>query len=471
MKKLITIFSTATLILFAGLLFPVSSIAQYSNLLNLDGAGNGSYPRGAFISDGTFLFGTTFGGGTNGMGTVFKIKPDGTGYLKLLEFTGANGQQPNNALVRIGTILYGMTKIGGTNNMGTLFKINDDGTGYTKLLDFLGTTNGSYPSGALINEGLFLYGMTNVGGVNNKGTIFKIMTDGTGYVKLLDFDDTNNGSIANGHLVSDGTYLYGMTMAGGASTYGTIFKIKLDGTGYTKLHDFNSANGKSPLGSLISDGTYLYGTTNEGGNNFMYGTVFKIKTDGTGFATLIHFDSMNGSNPMGDMSSDGTYLYGMTHNGGTGNSGLLFKVKLDGSGYEKLLDFVAATNGSHPEGSVFYDSGALYGATADGGANTFGTIFKFVLPATSTPGEFMVQGNGNSGAVYPNPSSGILNIQCSNSSITMNKIEIFDTLGKMIFESDISQTKSINLTGNAKGIYFARITRGEKISFEKIVLQ
>jgi hypothetical protein len=54
-----------------------------------------------------------------------------------------------------------------------LFKIKPNGTGYSKLLDFAGATNGSMPSGYLISDGSFLYGMTSVGGTNDLGTVFK----------------------------------------------------------------------------------------------------------------------------------------------------------------------------------------------------------------------------------------------------------------------------------------------------------
>ncbi|MBW8050128.1 MAG: hypothetical protein FVQ77_07275, partial [Cytophagales bacterium] len=121
-------------------------------------------------------------------------------YTQLTDFTGngafigANPQYDQN-LISVGGVMYGMTSSGGINSLGlgTLFKIMPDGTGYAKLLDFAGTTNGSYPHGSLISDGTFLYGMTKLGGTNNKGTLFKIMPDGTGYAKLLDFAGATNG--------------------------------------------------------------------------------------------------------------------------------------------------------------------------------------------------------------------------------------------------------------------------------------
>src|SRR5438105_4232591 len=82
--------------------------AQITNLLDF-GSVQGSHPYGSLISDGTFLYGMTSGGGINNMGTVFKVKTDGTGYVDLFDFSGVNGQQPNGSLIYDGNYLYGMT--------------------------------------------------------------------------------------------------------------------------------------------------------------------------------------------------------------------------------------------------------------------------------------------------------------------------------------------------------------------------
>jgi len=308
----------------------------YEKLLDFEGATNGSHPYGSLVSDGTFLYGMTSEGGTNDAGTIFKIMPNGSGYSKLLDFAGAtNGSYHYGSLFSDGTFLCGMTSEGGTNDVGTIFKIMPNGTGFIKLLDF-NSTNGSSPYGSLISVGTFLYGMTFGGGTNDVGTIFKIMPNGTGYLKLLDFADVSNGSYPNGNLISDGTFLYGLTVAGGTNSLGTIFKIMPNGTGFVKLLDFAGVtNGSSPHGSLISDGTFLYGMTQMGGTNDM-GTIFKIMPDGTGFVKLLDFDSTNGNYPNGSLISNGTFLYGMTSGGGTNNQGVMFKYSLAAVSIDEL---------------------------------------------------------------------------------------------------------------------------------------
>lgn len=380
-------------------LVTLNAFGQYTRLLDFVGATNGSFPQGDLTSAGTFLYGMTYTGGVNNLGTVFRIKPDGTEYAKLLDFTGfegsANGSHPQGSLISDGPFLYGMTRDGGVNGVGVIFKIMLDGTGYTKLLDFAGSTNGSLPTGSLISDGTFLYGMTNNGSPNLMGTVFKIKLDGTGYAKLLDFAGTTNGGYPEGSLISDGTFLYGMTRGGGANNSGTIFKIKPDGTGYVKLYDFDGTlNGWRPYGSLILEGTFLFGMTSQGGTTDS-GTIFKIKPDGSGYAKLHDFGSpsLSGQNPLGSLISDGTFLYGMTLNGGTlsFSVGSVFKIKQDGTGYETLLDFSGNTtvnnhvvSGSNPRGSFISDGTFLYGMTFDGGTNN-GTIFKYALASIVSP--------------------------------------------------------------------------------------
>jgi len=440
--------------------------AQYTKLLDFEGATNGSSPGHSLFSDGTFLYGMTTYGGTNNVGTIFKIMPNGTGYLKLLDFAGAtNGSYPYGSLISDGTFLYGMTYLGGTDNRGTIFKIMPNGDGYIKLFDFAGATSGGYPRGSLISDGTFLYGMTLTGGTNNLGTIFKIMPNGTGYIKLADFAGATNGSYPEGALISDGTFLFGMTRGGGTNDMGTIFKIMPDGTGYAKLLDFaGTTNGLNPYGSLISDGTFLYGMTVKGGTNDQ-GTIFKIMPDGTGYINLLDFaGATDGGYPYGSLISDGIFLYGMTYYGGTINMGTIFKIMPNGTGYAKLLDFTS-TNGRHPEGSLISDGTFLYGMTLIGGINNMGTVFKY-QHSTVGLSEYNVP---DGFTIYPNPNNGKFSIETSEAKYAL---DIFNLHGEKVYSGSSLNGNIINLDLDLpRGIYFVKFYNGHTIRTNKIVIQ
>ena len=126
--------------------------------------------------------------------------------------------------------------------------------------------------------------MTTEGGAGNNGMVFKMNVDGSGFTNLHDFAAGSGVSAGNGEypwysgVTLSGTNLYGMTDLGGASGNGVIFRMNTDGTSYTNLHEFaDGANdGKHPHGSLTLLGTTLYGMTYDGGtsNN---GVVFALR--------------------------------------------------------------------------------------------------------------------------------------------------------------------------------------------------
>src|SRR6266498_2893290 len=111
------------------------------------------YDQVILASDG-LLYGTTYKGGSNNVGTVFKISTTGTGYTVIRHMMGAggDGRFPRSGLVEAGDgFLYGTTQMGGSNGSGTIYKLAKNGSGYT-VLDSFGTTaaDGQNPYGRLI---------------------------------------------------------------------------------------------------------------------------------------------------------------------------------------------------------------------------------------------------------------------------------------------------------------------------------
>ncbi|MHC1725467.1 MAG: choice-of-anchor tandem repeat GloVer-containing protein [Syntrophobacteraceae bacterium] len=348
---------------------------------------------------GSALYGTTQLGGTADYGTIFKINENGTGYQILHSFAGHadDGAYPSGSLTLVGSTLYGTTTSGFSQGDGVAFKIKTDGSGYGVIHGFMGDwggSDGSTPCGSLTLSGNTLYGMTKSGGNDgvvgsgSYGTIFKINTDGSGYGILYRFwGGASDGALPRGSLTIAGNTLYGMTTAGGvgapaAGGNGTIFKINTDGNGYQVLHFFQggASDGANPYGSLTLMGSYLYGMASYGpvvGSSATSGMIFRIDTDGNGYQVLYNFaDSGNGGGAYGDLSYVNPKLYGMTAGGGHG-CGVIFEINPDGTGFQVLYKFNCGTgDASAPQASLTRSGLTFYATTQGGGANSLGTVFS-----------------------------------------------------------------------------------------------
>ena len=217
----------------------------------------------------------------------------------------------------------------------TVFRVNTDGSGFTTLHTFT-TGDGSiyWESGRLLLSGATLYGTAAYGGAGGWGTVFRVNTDGTSFKVLHDFTETapnwesnNDGLAPNGSLVLLSNKLYGTTTWGGSSGAGTIFSIDTNTASFAVVHNFSrGGDGEGPTAGLILFSNVLYGTAGGYIDGNSYGTVFKVNPDGTGFTTLHTFTPTSGAGP--GTNSDGAYpgsrlvlsggaLYGMTFDGGT----------------------------------------------------------------------------------------------------------------------------------------------------------
>ena len=372
----------------------------FTNLYNFTGGSDGGAPYATLLLLGNTLYGTTEKGGT-GVGTVFRINTNGTGFTNLYSFTGGgDGANPAAGLTLSSNILYGTANRGGSSGGGTVFAVNTDGTGFTVLHTFTApTTNSSgiytnsdgfWPSAVLLLSSNILYGAAKRGGGSGWGTLFRINTDGTGFTNLHNFSGgTLDGGYPN-ELISPGDNLYGTAQYGGVSGghEGTVFKINADGTGFMSLHGFSqvselspytNSDGANPIAGLVISGDVLYGTTPEGGSTGN-GTVFKVNTDGTGFANLHDFTYNDGSQPNAGLILSGNKLYGTTFIGGSSGYGTVYEVNMDGTGFADLHGF-AGSDSAHPSASLVLSGNILYGTASGSSTSGNGTVFSiFIQP-------------------------------------------------------------------------------------------
>jgi len=319
--------------------FTGSQAPDYTNL-------DGEYQQGGLAISGSALYGTALNGGTfsGGYGTVFSLSTNGAGFNTLHGFNGdSDGGNPLGPLVLSSNKLYGAAESGGAGGQGCVFSVDTDGTDF-KVLHSLTNTDGELPYAGLLLLGNCLYGTADYGGAYGNGTVFSVNTDGTDFTVLHAFSRTSSPSFTNydgtypeGGLVLGGNTLYGTTTFGGAYDKGTLFSININGTGFRVIHTFTgSPDGWYPL-ALLSSGEALYGTAEAGGVADS-GTIFSINTDGSKFTVLhtfsdyhnLSFTNIEGADPEGALVLSGSTLYGTTEYGGAYGNGTVFSLALPG---------------------------------------------------------------------------------------------------------------------------------------------
>ncbi|MBL0343105.1 MAG: hypothetical protein IPP71_20900 [Bacteroidetes bacterium] len=209
---------------------------------------DGDNPRGGLIqASNGILYGMTSVGGSSTNGNIFSFDPATNTFANLFSFIGSNGSSPIGDLIEATNgKLYGMTYNGGTINGGVLFSFDLSNNTYTKLIDFTGS-NGKNPSGTLLqfSNGL-LYGLTKYGGANNSGILFSYDISNSSFSSILNFIGTNGdrpcGSLS---YASDGK-MYGMTQYGGVNNKGTIFSFEPLINNQVVIFSFNTTNGEFP---------------------------------------------------------------------------------------------------------------------------------------------------------------------------------------------------------------------------------
>ncbi len=234
--------------------------------------------------------------------------------------------------------------------------------------------------------------------------------------QLLSTFDVPAQNPGYGTLVSGPNgYYWGTTQGGGAASYGTVFKMKADGTDLQTVVFFTGTSGankgRAPYAGLISDGAgFFWGTTKEGGaGNF--GTVFKVNASTGALTTVLEFTntggSFKGAYPFAGLVSDGAgFLWGTTQQGGALSLGTVFKVNVSTGAMTTVVEFThdqASNRGSYPYAALVSNgAGSLWGTTNYGGTAGVGTIFKINTSTgvLTTVVEFTENGATNKGA-YP----------------------------------------------------------------------
>ncbi len=370
--------------------FGLRGALPFRIIYRFKGGNDGESPAGTLLFANGEFFGTTSGAYGGPCGTVFRLVPNAQfsafAETVLHTFTGgSDGCNPAGELTMVGSNLYGATAYGGSSGDGTIFRISMTTGTETILYAFTGETDGSDPSGGLINVGSYLYG-TTLAVSNGFGSVFRIALTGGSVDTLYAFKGLPDAEEPQGSLVCIGQYLYGATRVGGTHGYpGTVFAVPLAGGSDRLLYSFTgNADGGNPEAGLLNVGSYLYGTTTVGGK-YELGTVFRVPLSG-GSETVLHAfkggygPGADGSTPLSALTFGNGMLYGTTeYGGGVGQGqGTVYGLPISGGADIILHSFPGGTAGADP-GGVIKVNGDVYGTVSYGGTTqNFGYIFKIV---------------------------------------------------------------------------------------------
>ncbi|HZP22253.1 MAG TPA: choice-of-anchor tandem repeat GloVer-containing protein [Terriglobales bacterium] len=353
---------------------------------------------GVTISGGTFINGCT-GFGDGGCGTVFKLTRHGSSWLYsvLYKFQGPpDGNYPAGVVVGPDSTLYGMTGGGGlssqqtncndySNGCGVVFRVRPPATfcsnavcpwNESVLYTFTGHNgDGGNPSnGDLIFDSAGnIFGTTPIGGATNYGTAFKLSPSQGGWTENIfyNFDPTQQqiGNPNTGLLADQAGHFYGSSgYSVDGNPSGGVYELTQTQSGWTAnaLQIFNCVgglNGCYPADLMFdSAGNLILANTSSG--FYRLGTVIELLASDNWSVDLLYTFHTGQGYPANRLAMDAAgNIYGTDITCATGY-GCIFKLTPTDGGYvyTDLYDFTGRSDGEKPYGGVVIDAqGNLYG--------------------------------------------------------------------------------------------------------------
>jgi uncharacterized repeat protein (TIGR03803 family) len=355
-------------------------------------------------------------------GTLFKLTPAGQ-FTQLFTFTQGtsgflNGNNPVDGFVEANDgFLYGTTFNGGEQNDGVLFRISKTGTGFKVLHNFCSSVNcadGSIPNGLLLGQDGNLYGTTQEGG----SSVGPCPSSGCG--TIFRFEPTTGAFTVLHRLtaVADGLQPSGMIQATNGNFYGVSQGLD------PRVHSFNedifqfTPAGEFTVQFKSSKSDIGISGLTQGANGNLYGAFenipageinfFEVSTEGTGFMAFAPFTTLAGTVniPSLFLASDGN-LWDTDFTDSTAPMGSIFSINPQNGAVVQTFAFDGA-NGNSPEVGVIQTADGTFvgttehGGTISGGSNEFadGTVWTLDagLPAPAPAITLLSSTNGSVGS-------------------------------------------------------------------------
>jgi uncharacterized repeat protein (TIGR03803 family) len=373
---------------------------------------DGHYPAFSNLvlaSDGNY-YGTTSQGGSNNLGTVFRVAPDGTQRTIHSFVGGAEGCYPTGGLgLNAAGALVGIASGCGAGGAGTVFRSSLNGTvvvlyAFTAVTDGYNNTSCSGHAPILRPSDSFLVGSNCYGGPFGYGTVWELAPNGRFNALHYANETWADGLYPRDIALLPDESIVGISQDGGIGGNGTVFRIAVNGN-YSIIYDFTSQGheGYGPQGIAVGPDGGFYGVNYYGGQ-FGQGTVFQLLNGK--YKTLHHVYSSivaEGGNPYGKPVIDANgVIWGSTY-----NSGAIFRVTKAGV-YSTMYVFGGSGDGANPDGALALSGNSIFATTRNGGSLSFGSVIRFAVganppsatitakPARVTPGQSVtVKWTGN----------------------------------------------------------------------------
>jgi uncharacterized repeat protein (TIGR03803 family) len=375
-------------------------LSTLTALGSFDGTnGTGPQSGGATFDANGNLFGTTFSGGANGVGTVWELAKGSGTITALASFNTTDGGGPlAGATLDANGNLYGTDLGSGGNDSGAVWELAKGSGTITTLAPFK-RTNGDEPyGGATLDANGDLFG-TTIGGGNpgggGAGVVWELAKGSSTIMALAAFNLSSQSVYGGATLDANGN-LFGTTGLGGTNNMGSVWELAPGSHTITTLASFDGTDGNLPhAGATLDANGDLFGTASFGGANNM-GTVWELAKGSSTITALASFNEPNGQQPLGGVTFDANgNLYGTTAFGGANSTGAVWELAKGSGAITALASFdsTAGGNGGDSKAAVTIGAdGNLYGTADGGGAHGQGTVWKLttagdvsVVVASSAP--------------------------------------------------------------------------------------
>lgn len=389
---------------------------------------NGSKPNDLIADSSGNLFGitaATVSGGNVGPGEVFEI-PAGTTTLHVVSLLTTSSSLGISVQADSSGNLFGTTYGDGTDNVGTIFEISKGASNVQTITSYSAGSNAGDGLEAIDSQG-DLFG--------DAGLSAYELSAGTTNVTTINSPDA--GAFTNNVTEDRNGDLFGTTTNGGLNSDGSIFEIPAGSSTPQTIASFDgSDNGSHPLGVSIDSNGDLFGVTSAGGQ-FGFGTYYEVVAGTNQITVITSFQGgQQGQNFAGKglLDSNGNY-YLLTTTGGANDDGTIIEIPNGSNDPQDIVDLDDSQVASGGDGFAEAD-GKIYvymqfgASTSTGGAADNGVIDELTQSGGGGGGT-TGGGGGTTGGGGSSGSSGLAgNLAGSSPSSTIagQKVKISEKL-------------------------------------------